>query len=51
MKVKMLTTRRESQDGIIKELFEAGQAYTVSDTLAVQFINQNLAVEADNNKT
>lgn len=46
MKIKMLTTRRTSQDGYVVKEFEAGKIYdNVAEATARRFICLNQAVE------
>ncbi len=43
MKIKMLETRRGSEDGFAVKRFEKGEEYEVADTLARTFVNQGYA--------
>jgi hypothetical protein len=43
MKIKMLETRRGSEDGFIVKRFEKGQEYEVADALAQTFLREGHA--------
>lgn len=43
MKIKMLQTRRGSEDGFNVQRFEQGQSYDMADSLARQFLKEGWA--------
>jgi hypothetical protein len=43
MKIKMVETRRGSEDGFEVRQYQKGQAYDVAHTLATQFLNRGWA--------
>jgi hypothetical protein len=47
VKIKMLETRRGSEDGFAVRRFEKGEAYDVADTLARSFLNAGWAYNAE----
>jgi hypothetical protein len=47
MLVKMMQTRRGSEDGFLLKLYEEGRVYDMAHTLACRFINQGWAFNAE----
>lgn len=47
MQIKMLSTRRGSENGHTVRQFDAGETYDVADTLAKGFISARHAVEVN----
>jgi hypothetical protein len=47
MRIKMIETRRGSEDGFSIKLFEAGQEYDVRHTMGVDFIRKGWAKDVD----
>jgi hypothetical protein len=47
MLLKMLETKRGSEDGFPNHQYHEGCIYNVADTLACQFVNNGWAVDAD----
>lgn len=43
MKIKMLRSKMGSNDGITTKMYEEGQEYEVSESLAESFLGENLA--------
>lgn len=51
MKIRMLETRRGSEDGLCVRCFEAGGTYDVADSLARAFLAAGCATRLGRRKT
>ena len=48
MKIRMLETRRISEDGFLTRMLEKGLEYDIADTAARRAIREGWATEVDN---